>query len=708
MRQPGSADGLARVEHPGEFAAEEARAALVWSRMRASATFAFAWDVHQRLPMLGEAMYAGVLDEPRARAFVQWTTELTDEQAAQIIAQLLPQAPGLLVGELIDRIKRAAIAIDPDWAERRYRRAVKGRRVEGSRNDDGSVDIRGRDLPVDRAAAAYDRIDTLARACKRAGDRRRIDHIRADLFLGMLDATFELMSDKQIITHVLNHPFTDHDDHDGDGCDDGSGGDQGDDGGGGDQGDDGSGSEQGDDGTGDDSGGHGGHGDDSGGHGSGSGSGSAGIGGGGASDGDRGSEGGGDGGGQQRPIVGPGTSSVGRASDGEGLGTSGSGEGGGSGDGDPPGGLGGVASGWSVRELRIELATLVGLNERPAEIPGWDFVPASLGRGMVAAMTDAQWRWVVCDHHGRAVDCGLTRRRPRRPPGSPSGSPSGRASDRRRRGMVEVHVSLLDLDALLACARDRDGAWTAVIHDIVNQYRAGAEPPGRSKGRGDGATGTVADAASGLDGGFRSADVAAQALRDACRRVARAGLRRVVQVRDRSCTHPACRAPATRTDQDHARRHADGGLSIAENLGSCCRHDHRLKDEGGWRVRKPAPDLTVWHSPLGHRYLNRVPPVIPPLPRPRPGVAGDRYDNPIEVNARLARIRAATARARPAGADRGHDGHDHRRGDNGGRYSHAGSNGDGGSGHAQRDGDTGRHGDPSPGRNPRRADLPPF
>ncbi|NEE04529.1 DUF222 domain-containing protein, partial [Phytoactinopolyspora halotolerans] len=183
MRVPGSADTVQRVSQPGEFAPEEARAALVWSRSRAGRVFGFAYDIHHRLPMLGQAMLAGVLDEPRAQAFVSWTDGLDDDQAGYICAFLLPDAPGMTVAELIDAIKKAAIAIDPEFAEKKYRKAIRGRRVVGSRNPDGSANVAGYDLPIDRAAAACERIDVLARACKKAGDTRKIDHIRVDLFL---------------------------------------------------------------------------------------------------------------------------------------------------------------------------------------------------------------------------------------------------------------------------------------------------------------------------------------------------------------------------------------------------------------------------------------------------------------------------------------------------------------------------------------------
>ncbi len=100
-------------------------------------------------------------------------------------------------------IKRYAIALDPTWARRRYERALKGRRVRGSRNEDGTANLTGYDLPVDRVAAACDRFDRLAKAAKHAGHPDPIDHVRADLFLGMTDGTYAGLTDAQILTRLL-------------------------------------------------------------------------------------------------------------------------------------------------------------------------------------------------------------------------------------------------------------------------------------------------------------------------------------------------------------------------------------------------------------------------------------------------------------------------------------------------------------------------
>ncbi len=49
-----------------------------------------------------------------------------------------------------------------------------------------------------------------------------------------------------------------------------------------------------------------------------------------------------------------------------------------------------------------------------------------------------------------------------------------------------------------------------------------------------------------------------------------------------------------------------------------CRHDHRLKGEGGWALHQPEPGVFCWTSRLGHTYQRRPPAIIEPLPDPIP------------------------------------------------------------------------------------------
>jgi hypothetical protein len=55
------------------------------------------------------------------------------------------------------------------------------------------------------------------------------------------------------------------------------------------------------------------------------------------------------------------------------------------------------------------------------------------------------------------------------------------------------------------------------------------------------------------------------------------------------------------------------------NLTSLCRHDHRLKDHGGWALTGTTDGALRWTSRLGLVYTVKRPPVIIHLPDPAPG-----------------------------------------------------------------------------------------
>ncbi len=83
-----------------------------------------------------------------------------------------------------------------------------------------------------------------------------------------------------------------------------------------------------------------------------------------------------------------------------------------------------------------------------------------------------------------------------------------------------------------------------------------------------------------------------------------ASLVRHLRLRDVTCRFPGCRKPAKRCDVDHQTPFPEGPTS-AGNTGVLCRHHHRLKTMGGWRVRHLEDDSFLWTSPLGRRYLTR-------------------------------------------------------------------------------------------------------
>jgi hypothetical protein len=129
-----------------------------------------------------------------------------------------------------------------------------------------------------------------------------------------------------------------------------------------------------------------------------------------------------------------------------------------------------------------------------------------------------------------------------------------------------------------------------VIDDIATQYRASA--------------------ANAPDGAGRAG------VQDPSARFAGAVLRRHIQIRDRTCVYPGCRCSARHADLDHTIDHGRGGATTEANSGPLCRHDHRLKHEGGWRLRQPEAGHFVWTSRLGHSYHRPPPAILQPLPDP--------------------------------------------------------------------------------------------
>ncbi|MFV1960319.1 MAG: DUF222 domain-containing protein [Acidimicrobiia bacterium] len=66
----------------------------------------------------------------------------------------------------------------------------------------------------------------------------------------------------------------------------------------------------------------------------------------------------------------------------------------------------------AVVDIRVDLATLTGANDNPAEIPGFGPVIADIARRVVQEQQNAEWRYTITDDNGLVVTTGITRRRP--------------------------------------------------------------------------------------------------------------------------------------------------------------------------------------------------------------------------------------------------------------------------------------------------------
>jgi len=235
-------------------------------------------------------------------------------------------------------------------------------------------------------------------------------------------------------------------------------------------------------------------------------------------------------------------------------------------------------------EIRVGLATVAGLDDRPAEIPGVGAVGATLARAAVAAQRrGASWKFAIVDSDGYLLLAGPLRRRPRT---STQPSPV-------RGGVVELHLTVDELRHL--GADPVLGAWDGVLAEIADAWADRAELRRRL--------------ASNPHARF-----------------ARGPLADHIRIRDRHCCGPGCTRSARRSDLDHTRDHAHGGETVEVNIGPACKRHHPDKDRG-WSLTQPEPGLFRWVSPLGREYWTRGEPVRPDLPDPDPaGHPGDETD----------------------------------------------------------------------------------
>ena len=144
---------------------------MAWTRRAADRELGFAETLVLRMPAVFAALETGRIDRNKAWVFADLCTDLTPEQTEVVCTRLLPHAQRLTTGELAARIKKLAIALDPEWAARRYASAVRERNVIGYLDPDGTATLTGTGLPVEQAAAACARVEELARPPNAPGTR---------------------------------------------------------------------------------------------------------------------------------------------------------------------------------------------------------------------------------------------------------------------------------------------------------------------------------------------------------------------------------------------------------------------------------------------------------------------------------------------------------------------------------------------------------
>ncbi|MQA15008.1 MAG: DUF222 domain-containing protein [Pseudonocardiaceae bacterium] len=412
-----------RGQVPDEYCADEVRAALSWTRRAAGNETGLAFTLLRTLPLVHAALLAGHIDRSKACVFARHLGDLTPEQIEVMCREVLPRAGRWTTGQIAARLLQLIISVDPEYYERRYRKAVRDRQVCGYLDPDGTAAITAGGLAPEEATAALERVDALSRAVRQAGHPGTLEQVRADVFLGLLDGSLHGLARDEIITALLmkqagaapngagaaTRAPGDDDSEDDNPTDDDPDDNTPDDG-------------DPDDNTPDD---------------------------GDPDDGDP------DDGDPDDGDPDDGDPDDGDPDDGD------------PDDGDPddhaprgggPGG-GGVEDQRVGIEVRVALSTLLGRDEQPGEIPAWGFVPASSVRATVARQRRAEWRWAVVDADGYLISEGITRRRP-----------SHLTRTGPRGGIVELHIPETLLTELVTHPT-AGGRWAELVADVAEQHR---------------------------------------------------------------------------------------------------------------------------------------------------------------------------------------------------------------------------------------------
>jgi hypothetical protein len=513
-----------------EFAADEIRCELHWTRRAAEFELDSAYAVVKGLPRVWAAQYAGRIDQRRAKVFVEETRSLSTELARSVAEVVLPEAGRLTTGQLATKLRRLVLELDPAAAERRYEQGVADRKVVHGSNPDGTAFLSGCNLPASTAARAAAGLDELARSARRAGDPRSIDQLRADLYLALLtgddDPALDSTPPAPDAVHEANvgadetpddirsrDPRTEPSDPFG---------------------------------------------------------GDAPI--------------------EEAEFLGPDALT------------------------DPPiaGKLPELYEPYEPAPPQdpADLDDVSAVVDPPelAEPPYARSAESSTTgdrcvRGSIGTGDNAEFGGGIIGGGFRAVPSDLASFREEATaegdsaasetdlsshaagPGACEHGPSSRPSRSQRRGVGGRLELVVDLKSLLGLA-DRAGelaGWGPVVADVARQIAADMHNAQWRYTVTDPYTGTVM--AHGIT-----------------RRRPGAQDKAFIIARDRTCRAPGCRMPASQSDQDHVVDHGDGGATTLRNLGSKCRHDHRLKHEGGWQVTQDPDGVTTWTSRLGRLH----------------------------------------------------------------------------------------------------------
>ncbi|MFJ4103063.1 HNH endonuclease signature motif containing protein [Amycolatopsis japonica] len=177
---------LNRHREGARSVAQEVAFALSVTDNHAGAIVAAADALTTRLPRTLNLMDEGKLAGFSAMKVATATTWLSDEDARAVDALLEERIGDKTPDQVRKAANHAANTIDPEGAGKRTERHREGRRLSLRHGEIGVASIEVEDGPVEKVAAAYQRIDREARALKTTEEPRTLEQLRADVALDLL------------------------------------------------------------------------------------------------------------------------------------------------------------------------------------------------------------------------------------------------------------------------------------------------------------------------------------------------------------------------------------------------------------------------------------------------------------------------------------------------------------------------------------------
>ncbi|CAM3321408.1 DUF222 domain-containing protein [Kibdelosporangium persicum] len=166
-------------------APEEVAATLHMSIRVATNRILEADYIVRRLPATLIALEEGTIDIARVRATCQITKPLSDEDARRVEEAVLAQGPHATYQEYRRALRRQAMKVDPEAAERKRKQREEQRDVVTRKSEDGSGKLVATML-AGEVEAAYNVLNHLAYRARTPNDTRTLAQRRADVLVDLV------------------------------------------------------------------------------------------------------------------------------------------------------------------------------------------------------------------------------------------------------------------------------------------------------------------------------------------------------------------------------------------------------------------------------------------------------------------------------------------------------------------------------------------